>query len=98
MSTDNLILQRDIMNLLNDYADKYPLASCDKTTRQIGALLRQIMLDVLMEVPITASIYTDTHKFNASQRTQSVESVEDNGDIIVRSNLEPFRVTEREGE
>ena len=59
MSTDNLILQRDIMNLLNDYADKYPLASCDKTTKQIGALLRQIMLDVLMEVPITATIYTE---------------------------------------
>ena len=98
MSTDNLILQRDVMNLLNDYADKYPLASCDKTTRQIGSLLRQIMLDVLMEVPITASIYTDTHKPNADQRIQSVESVENNGDIIVRSNLEPFRVTEREGE
>lgn len=81
MSTDNLILQRDIMNLLNDYADKYPLASCDKTTRQIGALLRQIMLDVLTEVPITARIQID--------------------DIVVRSNLYPFRVaeqTEREGE
>jgi hypothetical protein len=75
MSTDNLILQRDIMNLLSDYADKYPLASCDKTTRRIGALLRQIMLDVLMEVPITASIYTDTHKSNADQHIQGVESV-----------------------
>lgn len=34
----------------------------------------------------------------ADQRIQSVESVEsvgNNDDIIVRSNLEPFRVTER---
>lgn len=36
----------------------------------------------------------EAHKSNANQRTQSVESVENNGDIIVRSNLEPFRVDE----
>ena len=40
----------------------------------------------------------EAHKSNADQRIQSVKSVENNGDIIVRSNLEPFRVTEREGE
>lgn len=39
----------------------------------------------------------EAHKSNASQRTQSVESVksvENNGDIIVRSNLYPFREVE----
>ena len=39
----------------------------------------------------------EAHKSNASQRIQrveSVKSVETNGDIIVRSNLEPFRVAD----
>lgn len=39
----------------------------------------------------------EAHKSNANQRIQSVESVksvENNGDIIVRSNLEPFRVAD----
>ena len=40
----------------------------------------------------------EAHKSNANQRTQSVESVENNGDIIVRSNLEPFRVDEPQTE
>lgn len=39
-------------------------------------------------------------KSNADQRIQSVESVksvDNNGDIIVRSNLEPFRADGKKG-
>ena len=39
----------------------------------------------------------DAHKSNANQHFQDVESVkniENNGDIIVKSNLYPFRVVE----
>ena len=40
----------------------------------------------------------ETHKSNANQHksnaNQRVESVKNNGDIIVRSNLEPFRVAD----
>lgn len=39
----------------------------------------------------------EAHKSNATQCIQGVESVksvENNGDIIVRSNLEPFRVAD----
>ena len=43
----------------------------------------------------------EAHKSNANQRIQSVESiksVENNGDIIVRSNLYPFRIADRKDE
>lgn len=42
--------------------------------------------------------YVLRQKYNADQHIQHVESVGNNDEIIVRSNLEPFRVTEREGE
>lgn len=38
---------------------------------------------------------TPQAKRNADQHVQHVENVENNGDIIIRSNLEPFRPRER---
>lgn len=51
-----LISQANTLNLIANYAEKYPTNSCDKYTRSVGALLREMMIDILQNVSITAYI------------------------------------------
>ena len=51
-----LISQADTLNLIANYAEKYPVNSCDTYTRSVGVLLRNIMIDILQNVSVTAYI------------------------------------------
>ncbi len=51
-----LISQADILNLIAEYAEKYPTNSCDKYTRSVGRLLREMIIDILQNVSVTAYI------------------------------------------
>ena len=51
-----LISQADTLNLIANYAEKYPVNSCDTYTRSVGMLLRDMMIDILQNVSVTAYI------------------------------------------
>ena len=51
-----LISQTDALNHIANYAEKYPVNSCDKYTRSVGILLREMMIDILQNVSVTAYI------------------------------------------
>ena len=51
-----LISQSDALNLIANYAEKYPVNSCDKYTRSVGILLREMMIGILQNVSVTAYI------------------------------------------
>lgn len=89
---------------LTNYIFEYP----DDDYMTMECLCRKLVKHGLLDKADgyyqTHDLRTNTHecvKTNADQHAQhvgNVESVRNNDEIIVRSNLEPFRVMEREGE
>lgn len=52
----NLISQSDVLDLIANYAEKYPINSCDTYTRSIGNLLSSMAIDMIKNVPIKATL------------------------------------------
>ena len=81
-------------NPLNKVKGSERLVKGSEQTEPTISKMEQVDKDINVRSKTEPQTNADQH----TQRIESVKSVEDNGDIIVRSNLEPFRVTERESE
>ena len=51
-----LITQTDALTLVAEYAEKFPINAGDTYTRSVGTILRELMIDILNNVPVTAWI------------------------------------------